>query len=347
MEVSRVGLPKVVGKRIQTLPELGLVDELRWSSDGVHLVSNDMTDGIKRWSPQNPTEVLDYERDSEKDQLRGMAVSPDGKWVAGGGQDHRITVFSQQTGKKLYSFQHSQPKEGEIGLIHGLYFSPDGQRLLSIASESKEVKMWRLGDHGAELEKSFTQEFSPVEAGFDPTTGDLVVQTVGDLRTYRAGPWTEKGHFENLGGSDMDISDSGLVAINGCGTISVLDLAKGEVVAKNERLNAATMAFVPHSNELFVGGLKENRITSWNPIDSKTWHYQVETTSPIDGVGEIAFSPDGERLAVAFPFGSLKIFGTRDSMADILEQKGKDPLEVDIEMGDDWLLIGDYELSRG
>lgn len=346
MEVSKakLSLPKVVGKSVQSLPELGLVDELCWSADGDHLVSNDMTDGIKRWSPARPQEVLDYQRESENDHFRGMSVSPDGKWVAGGGEDHRITIFDQQTGLKLYSFQHSPVDEVEFPMIHGLYFSPDGKRLLSIAGD-RSVKMWRLGNESASLEKSFEQEFSPVEAGFDPVTGDLVVSTVGDLRTYAADEWTQKRHYPELGCSDMEISDSGLVAVSSCGRISVLDLSTGEVVAQNERLNPATMAFVPNSNELFVGGLKENRISSWDPIEASTWHYDVESTSPIKGVGELAFSPDGERLAVAFPFGSLKVFGTRDSMADIFD-KSDDPLEVDVEMGDDWLLIGDYELSR-
>lgn len=335
-------VPRVVGKEQRSIAQHGLVDELVWSHDGRHLVSADLMDGISRWSPEKVSEpVLAFEK-HETSTHRGLAVSPDGRFVAGGDGDGRITLYDQASGRELYSFQHCSQADGATGVL-GLCFSADGNQLYTYGDE-KKVTRWQLGSEGATQSDELPQEFTPVAVALNPKSGELVVQTVGDLRIYDGQTLEQKGHYGELGGVELAISDSGLVAAADTEKVRVLDPSSGKVIAE-EKFGGYELAFVPGRDELFVGVTKENRVVAWDLNRSQKHNFDIPGSSVVPGISELAFSPDGQRLAVAQPFGSLKVFGTRDSLEKMLEPGGQQ--DLDIEMGEDWLMIGDFGVERG
>jgi WD40 repeat protein len=69
--------------------------------------------------------------------VQAVAVSPDGRWLATGGDDSLVTIWDFKTGKKLKTFG------GHRGAISALRFSPDGAKLLS-GSTDKSIRVWDL-----------------------------------------------------------------------------------------------------------------------------------------------------------------------------------------------------------
>jgi WD40 repeat protein len=72
---------------------------------------------------------------TEAGGLLCVAISADGKWVAGGGIDHAVHVWSAETLQHLVSYL------GHDGEICGVAFSPDGKTIAS-GSLDGTVKIW-------------------------------------------------------------------------------------------------------------------------------------------------------------------------------------------------------------
>jgi WD40 repeat protein len=88
-----------------------------------------------------------------------VAVSPDGKWLAGGGDDSQAAVWNLETGNLAHTFQVN-------GTLYACRFSPDSQ-WLATGSLGGMLKVWSLKD-GA-LEASFAESAQGVRSlAFSP-----------------------------------------------------------------------------------------------------------------------------------------------------------------------------------
>jgi WD40 repeat protein len=72
-------------------------------------------------------------------QVWGVAFSPDGRWVASGGEDNMVRLWDATTGELVHPFRGHSSIVSRVAFS----FSPEGKRLAS-ASYDKTVKLWDL-----------------------------------------------------------------------------------------------------------------------------------------------------------------------------------------------------------
>lgn len=90
----------------------------------------------------NRVDLVDYDAQTIRQGLRGhtfavrsVALSPDGRLAAGGGDDAQIKVWDVAAGKEVATLA------GHQSTVDSLAFSPDGRRLLS-GSQDHSFKIW-------------------------------------------------------------------------------------------------------------------------------------------------------------------------------------------------------------
>ncbi len=64
-----------------------------------------------------------------------MAFSPDGRWLATGGEENTVKIWDVQTGREL------RPLRGHTNDIYAVTISPDG-RWIASGGEDSTVKVW-------------------------------------------------------------------------------------------------------------------------------------------------------------------------------------------------------------
>ena len=67
--------------------------------------------------------------------VHSVAFSPDGKFLASGGDDHTVRIWSVETGECLKVLKEQESS------VHSVAFSPDGKFLAS-GGRDKIVRIW-------------------------------------------------------------------------------------------------------------------------------------------------------------------------------------------------------------
>ena len=89
-----------------------------------------------------------------------MAFSPDGQWLASGGEDGEVKLWKTASGREVKAFV------GHRNSVTSLAFHPDG-RLLAAGSLGQSIVIWRLGT-GAILKKLYYRDIGYHTVAFSP-----------------------------------------------------------------------------------------------------------------------------------------------------------------------------------
>lgn len=123
-------------KKLHTLKALHReVFFLAFSPDNKRLYSQGYTGKLKIWNLVTGQEVRTVELGS--DDFRPLECSPDGKQLAIGRNDGRVSLRDASTGQELIIFQMFHPPS-----YSNFHFSPDGKYLIAACGSEGLIKIW-------------------------------------------------------------------------------------------------------------------------------------------------------------------------------------------------------------
>lgn len=168
-----------------------------WASNGQLLATAGFDRSLKLWDPSSGKLVRELkgykEKESEKGHRDGVftaAFSPDNKWLASGGSDRCLKLWSVSDGTVVREFLHPALKSGEPaahpGWIYGLRFTPDGQYIISAGSASRGkgyLAVWSAND--GRLARGEEVPVGPIYA--------LDLSSDGKLLALACGPQPQQG----------------------------------------------------------------------------------------------------------------------------------------------------------
>jgi WD40 repeat protein/serine/threonine protein kinase len=278
-----------------------------WSPDSISLAAGSFYGNTLVWDVASGEQVLAL---SDKGMVRSIAWSPDGSQIATGIKGHTVSLWDAKSGKLLRKLQ------GHTGLINRITWSPD-DKWIATGDDSGVVKIW---DFKRDLVVFTLATDAEGGIAFSPDDRRLAYRAAGqtfkirDVATGKElhtlpGPvggglepvWSPDGKHLACGGDD--------------GSIWLYDTNKGvetrswqhegvKVPLTEDDSQVVNVAWHPNGRQLASVSLEVSTVRIWD-ITTGDELSSFESSGPGNNWA-VAWSPDGERLAVRG--GSIKIW---------------------------------------
>ncbi|MEQ8995125.1 MAG: AAA family ATPase [Coleofasciculus sp. B1-GNL1-01] len=245
-----------------------------------------------------------YERNrfnGYQDGVWGVSLSPDGKYIATGGEDGTVHIWNL-AGQKIAKLDAHQRE------VMSVSFSPDGQRLATSGKDGN-AKLWNLS--GQQIAQFDGHKGSVIWVQFSPD-GQRIATTGGD-NTVRL--WDLSGEQIALfdtnqqGVWDVNFSPNGqyLATTGFDGTVKLLNLS-GQIIAemKGHQGIVRSVSFSPDGQYLATAG--DDDTVQVRKLSGQQINIVNKFKGNQNGIWDVSFSPDGKRLATAGLDGTIKVW---------------------------------------
>ena len=291
------------GRVLRTLPGEG-ISGLMFSPDGERLAGRSYPRAAiwDAWTGEPLVTIAGHSGD-----VIGVSFSRDGSRIATGSVDGTARIWDANNGEELVRLS------GHGGLVALVDFSPDGTRLLTGGGDGT-ARVWDVSEtSGAELwtQRVASEDVSSV--AYDDDGTHLVTSDGG-------GGWVldpstgEKLTPIGWGYEDASFSaDGDRLAASGWGA-ALMDVDSGEVVRTLDVTGRRTNieyspdgSLVATGRSIYGTNLGEGRAVLWDAASGRRVR-MFGPSHPGDDVQGLAFSPDGQMLAILSGRGRLEVW---------------------------------------
>ena len=245
-----------------------------FSPDGAFVVTASWDGTAKIWDPLTGEELFTLTGHQDNPNLFrpgtpnfviGLAISPDGQTLATGASDQMIILWDTATGEEIRTY--SFPEKG--ALINWLRFTPDGQRLVTMAATGN-----------TDTDQIFV---------FDVATGDevLTLEAVSHFDLSADGAMLLTGHINNT-------------ALG----VGLWDLETGTELARHYLGDWTGLTFSPDGS-WFVTGSKDGAAHLW---ETATGRLILTLRGHQRAVNLARFNPDGSGLVTLSNDGTARLW---------------------------------------
>ena len=256
--------------------------------DGKTLITGAYEGRLIWWNLLSQTPTPQRTIDAHQGYVRAITISPDGQYVVTGGNDNLVKVWSTMDGTLI------QELSGHARHVYNVAFHPDGEHIVS-GDLMGVLKQWQVGtwSHVRDLDagvlvgwdKKFQADCGGIRGmDFSPDGKSLAVAGISEVTNAFAG--------------------------TGKPTVVVFDWETGQrlhVLTPKTNSSGACWGMRWHRSGEFIvgaGGGSTGSLWFWKPNEENSFFDFKTPSVPFD----VAFHPDGLRLAVALYDQTVRIY---------------------------------------
>ncbi|MBY0527075.1 MAG: hypothetical protein K2R98_27015 [Gemmataceae bacterium] len=289
------------GKELKTFAgttgHTNLILSLAFHPQGHGIASGSSDNSVKLWDIPSENALRDF---VHADAVNAIALSADGKLLAGAGKDGTVKLWNPADGKPISELK------GHVGPVTGVAFNADGKLVASTGSDGT-VRFW---DSAKGQPISVVGAHTGAANNVQFHTTSTYACSVGDdgmLKFWQLPQPVAKdvpAHADQVTALALSPDGAQVYSASADKTVKVTAFANP---AQTRALVGATGAVnaVAPGGTLVAGGTADNRLILWNAADGKVLSNGVAHGGPVTGV---SFHPQATQLVTSGADGLVKLW---------------------------------------